>query len=816
MKDAQTEPVALGTLIRRIAADEYRIPNFQRDFVWEEEDIRQLMRSLLNEYFVGSLLLWNMRDETLQAVLGCKSIFGFMGTAPPSDAPDSSDSPKSRSVVVLDGQQRVSAIHYALFGSDTPLRGKSVPDRFFVDIERFMGGSDTDPGRNGAFVSRPEREADRAWDDVRKKRRETFSANDDIGEFFPYDESQQHLFPLRLLSTDEDGLWLAGYENFWRRQAQRHVARAEECEREAHRWFQEAEKVASSDADSDGYKAYVEELTQKRSVAKAASEEAVHAAGLARQQEATVNDLRRDFQHLFNQQRQTSNGAKRARNESKLRQLERLRTEAEQELERLESATEQAQKRANELAQDVRQLDGANQDTPTDESRPDPDELYLHGLEEQDNRDRHLDLQRQAEGHVQQGGAFRLHVQALRSEFQIPAIVLAEDASEITVSDTFSQINRRGTRLQTFDLLNAATSLRHSSPRELVANVQPVLSSEGLWSRRTTDDLVRMMLIWRHPESHYELTNDRYEDLIPGMLRTDSNFSAPLIKSIEDFETQWMSVQESYLAGLRSMRDDAHYGKATPNRPSDFVPFEGMIPVYCCLLADAGDSIVRQDRVQQWYWASVLTERYSTTAGAGGDRRQGWRIGSRDYREVRAWFADDAAVPEAVQIFQGEFGRGLFPTERGRPRPRSAGFVQAVRSLLFSLSPRDWIDGETIAAQAVLDSEVLSPAKCREAGVSESLARSVFNTMLVDDGSHEEIERHWPHEYLRRFLDQRPRGFRHQLLASHCISDAAHTILSRDPFTAQDFEEFLQERQSEFLRRLEVEVFDGLELEAPS
>lgn len=814
MRDAQTEAVPLGTLIRRIAADEYRIPNFQRDFVWEEEDIRQLMRSLLNEYFVGSLLLWNMRDETIQEILDCKSIFGFERSEVSAGRQTTTDRSRSRSVIVLDGQQRVSAIHYALFGSDVPLRGKAAPDRFFVDIEKFMGESDMDPGKNAAFTSRPQREADRKWDDDRRARRETLSAGDDVGEFFPYDESQQHLFPLRLLSADEDGLWLTGYENFWRRQAQRHAKQAEECEREAHRWFQEAEAAESTDASSNGYRAYVDELRQKRSEAKVASEQAEEAEGLARRQETAVNDLKRDYRHLFDRQKQTSNGAKRAQNESKLRQLERQRNDAELELEQLMNAAEQARARARELARHARQLDEAAEDASPDDSHLDSDDLYLRGLEEQDNRDRHLNLQQQAEVHVQQGTNFRLRLQALRSEFQIPAIVLAEDASEITVSDTFSQINRRGTSLQAFDLLNAVVSLRHSSPRKLVAAIQPILSEEGLWAKRTTEIFVRMMLIWAHPESRHELANDSYEDLIPGMLRTGSNFPAPLVESKEDFEARWKSVQEGYLTGMRALRDEAHYGKATPNQPTDFVPFEGMIPVYCCLLADAEDSIVRRHRVQQWYWASVLMERYSTSSGT--DRRSGPRIGSQDYREVQAWFADDTAVPEAVQEFQSAFGPGLLSTEKGQPRSRSTGFVQAVRSLLFTFSPRDWIDGETIPAKNVLDSEVLSPAKCREAGVSESLARSVFNTMLLDDGSHEEMDGRWPREYLRRFLDGRALGFRYQLLASHCISDAALDILSRDPFTARDFEEFLEEREAEFLRRLATEVFGGLELGVPA
>jgi uncharacterized protein with ParB-like and HNH nuclease domain len=43
---------------------EWVIPRFQRYFDWKKEDIRDLLKSIFLDYYVGSLLLWDIRKET--------------------------------------------------------------------------------------------------------------------------------------------------------------------------------------------------------------------------------------------------------------------------------------------------------------------------------------------------------------------------------------------------------------------------------------------------------------------------------------------------------------------------------------------------------------------------------------------------------------------------------------------------------------------------------------------------------------------------------------------------------------------------------
>ena len=116
MKDAQKpDHVSLNTLINRIKEGRFVIPDFQREFEWGPADIRELMRSIFLDYYIGSLLLWKGKKENFEA-LSCEDIHGFQGESEPEH-------------IVLDGQQRLTAMHYAFLSPDVPLPSRT--NRYF-------------------------------------------------------------------------------------------------------------------------------------------------------------------------------------------------------------------------------------------------------------------------------------------------------------------------------------------------------------------------------------------------------------------------------------------------------------------------------------------------------------------------------------------------------------------------------------------------------------------------------------------------------------------------------------------------------------
>ena len=62
-KDPQPSVDRLDELARRILAGDILLPKFQREFVWERDQILALLDSVARNFPIGSILLWQSRQE---------------------------------------------------------------------------------------------------------------------------------------------------------------------------------------------------------------------------------------------------------------------------------------------------------------------------------------------------------------------------------------------------------------------------------------------------------------------------------------------------------------------------------------------------------------------------------------------------------------------------------------------------------------------------------------------------------------------------------------------------------------------------------
>ena len=91
----------LKDLIADINSGQIKVPQFQRKFVWREEQALNLLDSIANNYPVGSLLLWRTKNSlAVERNIGAFKL------------PDTDD--MSPTDYVLDGQQRMTVIYSAL------------------------------------------------------------------------------------------------------------------------------------------------------------------------------------------------------------------------------------------------------------------------------------------------------------------------------------------------------------------------------------------------------------------------------------------------------------------------------------------------------------------------------------------------------------------------------------------------------------------------------------------------------------------------------------------------------------------------------
>ena len=125
MRDAQKpDHISLSSLVDKLKEGRFVIPDFQRDFEWKPWDIRDLMRSIFLDYYIGGLLLWRGEKKNFDA-LACESIYGYEGES-------------KREYIVLDGQQRLTALYYVFMAPDVPLPNRASRAFYFIRVDEFM------------------------------------------------------------------------------------------------------------------------------------------------------------------------------------------------------------------------------------------------------------------------------------------------------------------------------------------------------------------------------------------------------------------------------------------------------------------------------------------------------------------------------------------------------------------------------------------------------------------------------------------------------------------------------------------------------
>jgi hypothetical protein len=83
----------LSDLLTYISNNDYQLPSVQREFVWSDDRIRDLIMSVYSGYPLGSIVLWNPRGMEIQ-------------TVPFTDSREH----KEPTSLVIDGQQRLTAL----------------------------------------------------------------------------------------------------------------------------------------------------------------------------------------------------------------------------------------------------------------------------------------------------------------------------------------------------------------------------------------------------------------------------------------------------------------------------------------------------------------------------------------------------------------------------------------------------------------------------------------------------------------------------------------------------------------------------------
>lgn len=128
----------LGALLSDVSKGNIKIPVFQREYVWKDEQIMSLLDSIYQGYPVGSLLLWSTKVPLKHE----RDVGGFELPKTPEDFPVN---------YLLDGQQRLTTL-YGVFNSDANTTDPTLAARFDVSFvpntATFLHSSVADPAKS--------------------------------------------------------------------------------------------------------------------------------------------------------------------------------------------------------------------------------------------------------------------------------------------------------------------------------------------------------------------------------------------------------------------------------------------------------------------------------------------------------------------------------------------------------------------------------------------------------------------------------------------------------------------------------------------
>ena len=136
---------ALGDLLKDVRIGKVQLPDFQRDWKWDDDRIRSLLATITRGYPIGVVMTLETGGDGAR-----------FKPKPISGAPASSGRHEPEQLL-LDGQQRLTSLYQALMSGEVvdtmDARGKRLRRWYYIDIEKSLGD---ESDREDALLAIPE------------------------------------------------------------------------------------------------------------------------------------------------------------------------------------------------------------------------------------------------------------------------------------------------------------------------------------------------------------------------------------------------------------------------------------------------------------------------------------------------------------------------------------------------------------------------------------------------------------------------------------------------------------------------------------
>lgn len=397
-------------------------------------------------------------------------------------------------------------------------------------------------------------------------------------------------------------------------------------------------------------------------------------------------------------------------------------------------------------------------------------------------QEKYEELEREYQQYANSARDFKELIEELFNQYYISYIELDRDIDIAKVCDIFTQINSKGVRLDIFDLLNAILRPKDIFLKQMWHEAEKELQFTD--SKKMKIYILQVMSIM---EQAYCSSKYLYY-LVPEAIKTikkpdGSKEKVVLVDSTEEFMERWQNAVMAINKAIQSLKNPRDFGAIKP----DYVPYPSIIPAFASIKAYVKDSdltnkIDIQSKIRKWYWASIFTNRYSSSVES---------TSAKDFQDLKKWFEDDDLEPEMISEFIGRYRNIDLLYDNGK----GSAIYNAIFNLFVINEARDWSTFELPEYDALDDHHIVPHSVFHEEAGSS--INSILNrTPLSADTNRKIIRNKMPNEYIKDMLENNDEEKVYKVLRSHLISRKAVEILLRKPFTKSDFEEFLEERHN--------------------
>lgn len=392
--------------------------------------------------------------------------------------------------------------------------------------------------------------------------------------------------------------------------------------------------------------------------------------------------------------------------------------------------------------------------------------------------------------HAENALRFDEHVQGIVDQYQISYIELDREIGVNKVCDIFTQINSKGIQLDVFDLINALLKPKGLQLKHMWREAMSRL--EFVESDKLNVYILQVMSIIRQ-----SYCSPKYlYFLLPGQEKTvrDANGTRRkevLIPTIADFEKRWQAAVDALENAIKVLKHPQEYGAIS----SKYLPYVSILPAFAAIRqharsVPANRQMDAQRKIRHWYWAAVFTSRYSGSVES---------TSARDFLDLKEWIEDDTAQPGMIAEFSQRFRNLEFRKETNA----GSSIYKGIFNLLVLKGARDWMTSD-VPHHDELDDHHIVPASWGKEHLKGDQIHTILNrTPLTADTNRKVIGNRLPNSYLPELIAENGESSVRAIMESHLISDAALKILLRYPFTPDDFEEFIAERQRTFQEAIE-------------